>query len=115
MKKAERIGWIDTLRAFAVFAIVLGHTLRNATAVYPWLYSFHVPLCVLTSGIVFHVGQKEFRNFLKVKIQTLMIPYYCFATVSIVIYAFLGSKMEKTVGGGVRRLSFAERNRYALC
>lgn len=100
MKKAERIGWIDTLRAFAVFAIVLGHTLRNATAVYPWLYSFHVPLCVLTSGIVFHVGQKEFRNFLKVKIQTLMIPYYCFATVSIVIYAFLGSKMEKTVGGG---------------
>ena len=39
MKKAERIGWIDTLRAFAVFAIVLGHTLRNATVVYPWLYS----------------------------------------------------------------------------
>jgi fucose 4-O-acetylase-like acetyltransferase len=74
-----------------------------------------VPLCVLTSGIVFHVGQKEFRNFLKVKIQTLMIPYYSFATVSIVIYALLGSKMEKTVGGGVRRLSFAERNRYALC
>ncbi|MGI6669992.1 MAG: acyltransferase family protein [Christensenellales bacterium] len=100
MKKAERIGWIDTLRAFAVFAIVLGHTLRNATVVYPWLYSFHVPLCVLTSGIVFHVGQKEFRNFLKVKIQTLMIPYYSFATVSIVIYALLGSKMEKTVGGG---------------
>ena len=100
MKKAERIGWIDTLRAFAVFAIVLGHTLRNATVVYPWLYSFHVPLCVLTSGIVFHVGQKEFKDLLKVKIQTLMIPYYCFATVSIVIYALLGSKMEKTVGGG---------------
>lgn len=115
MKKAERIGWIDTLRAFAVFAIVLGHTLRNATVVYPWLYSFHVPLCVLTSGIVFHVGQKEFKDFLKVKIQTLMIPYYCFATVSIVIYALLGSKMEKTVGGGVQRFSFAERNRYALC
>ena len=28
-----------------------------------------------------------------------MIPYYCFALVSIVIYAMLGSKMEKTVGG----------------
>ena len=58
MKQAERIGYIDTLRAFAVFAIVLGHTLRNATVVYPWLYSFHVPLCVLTSGIVFYIGQK---------------------------------------------------------
>jgi len=33
MKQAERIGWIDTLRAFAMFAIVLGHTLRDATVV----------------------------------------------------------------------------------
>lgn len=88
------------LRTFAVFAIVLGHTLRNATVVYPWLYSFHVPLCVLTSGIVFHVGQKRFGTFLKEKFRTLMIPYYCFALISIVIYAILGSKMEKTVRGG---------------
>ena len=43
-----------------------------------------------------------------------MIPYYCFALVSIVIYAMLGSEMKKTVGGG-RRIPFAERNRYALC
>lgn len=114
MKQAERIGWIDTLRAFAVFAIVLGHTLRNATVVYPWLYSFHVPLCVLTSGIVFHIGQKKFGTFLREKFRALMIPYYCFALVSIVIYAMLGSKMEKTVGG-VRRISGSERNRYALC
>ena len=100
MKQAERIGWIDTLRAFAVFAIVLGHTLRNATVVYPWLYSFHVPLCVLTSGVVFHVGQKKFDTFLKEKFRALMIPYYCFALISIALYAILGSKMEKTVGGG---------------
>lgn len=100
MKQAERIGWIDTLRAFAVFAIVLGHTLRNATVVYPWLYSFHVPLCVLTSGIVFHVGQKKFGTFLKEKIRALMIPYYCFALISIALYAILGSKMEKLSGGG---------------
>ena len=82
-----------------MFAIVLGHTLRNATVVYPWLYSFHVPLCVLTSGIVFHVGQKKFGTFLKEKFRALMIPYYCFALISIVIYAILGSRMEKTVGG----------------
>ena len=100
MKQAERIGWIDTLRAFAVFAIVLGHTLRNATVVYPWLYSFHVPLCVLTSGVVFHVGQKKFDTFLKEKFRALMIPYYCFALISIALYAILGSKIEKTVGGG---------------
>ena len=83
-----------------MFAIVQGHTLRNVTVVYPWLYSFHVPLCVLTSGIVFHVGQKKFGTFLKEKFRALMIPYYCFALISIALYAILGSKMEKTVEGG---------------
>ena len=29
-----------------------------------------------------------------------MIPYYCFALISIALYAILGSKMEKTVEGG---------------
>lgn len=28
-----------------------------------------------------------------------MIPYYCFALISIALYTILGSKMEKTVGG----------------
>lgn len=83
-----------------MFAIVQGHTLRNVTVVYPWLYSFHVPLCVLTSGIVFHVGRKKFGTFLKEKFRALMIPYYCFALISIALYAILGSKMEKTVEGG---------------
>ena len=100
MKQEDRIGWNYTLLAFAVIAIVLGHNLRNSTVVYPWLYSFHVPLCVLTSGIVFHVGQKKFGTFLKEKFRALMIPYYCFALISIALYAILGSKMEKTVGGG---------------
>lgn len=29
-----------------------------------------------------------------------MMPYYCFALISIALYAILGSKMEKTVGEG---------------
>ena len=100
MKQAERIGWIDTLRAFAVFAIVLGHTLRNATVVYPWLYSFHVPLCVLTLALYFMLDRKNVWYISKRKIQSTHDSVYCFALISIALYAILGSKMEKTVGGG---------------
>ena len=96
----SRFDWINVLRAFAVFCIVLGHTLRNATVVYPWLYCFHVPLCVLTSGIVFHHGKRTFANFLKNKFFTLLVPYYFFASISIVLYALLGDMMEKAVEGG---------------
>ena len=94
-----RLDWVDILRAFAVFCVVLGHTLRNATVVYPWLYCFHVPLCVMTSGIVFHHGNRCFTDFIKNKFFTLMVPYYCFAFVSIVLYAFMGDMMEKSVAG----------------
>ena len=101
MKQAERIGWIDTLRAFAVFAIVLGHTLRNATVVYPWLYSFHVPLCVLTSGIVFHVGQKKFGTFLKRKIQSTHDSVLLLLHSSALLFMqYLAAKWKKLSGGG---------------
>lgn len=100
MRGGTRYEWVDILRAFAVICIVLGHTLRNATAVYPWLYSFHVPLCVMTSGIVFHRGRKRFVEFVKNKFLTLMIPYYCFAVISIALYAVLGDMMEASLDGG---------------
>lgn len=96
----HRIYWVDYLRAFSVFCVVLGHTLRNATSVYPWLYCFHVPLCVMVSGIVFRKGAKKTGAFVRNKFAILMVPYYCFGLVSIVLYYFLGSMMETAVGGG---------------
>ena len=100
MSRDNRIVWADLLRGMAVFAIVLGHTLRNATAVYPWLYSFHVPLCVMVSGIVFSRGIKSFGQYLSDKFRRLMIPYYAFALVSILLYEIMGNWMEDAVDGG---------------
>ncbi len=88
------------MRGIAIFAVVLGHTLRNATMVYPWLYCFHVPMCVYISGLVFSRRQICFSQFLKKKITSLMVPYYCFAILSILLYAILGNYMEKSIGGG---------------
>lgn len=100
MSRDNRVVWVDLLRGMAVFAIVLGHTLRNATAVYPWLYCFHVPLCVMVSGIVFSRSIKPFGKYLFDKFMRLMIPYYVFALVSIFLYEIMGSWMEDAVDGG---------------
>ena len=99
MNRTSRIAWIDLARAIAIYAIVLGHTLRGES-IYPWLYKFHVPLCIVISGMCFRIGDKSFGQFLKKKFFSLMVPYYIFATISIVIYQVVGSEVESVIGGG---------------
>ncbi len=99
VENKHRVFWIDALRAFAVFCIVWGHALRNATVIYPWLYCFHVPLCIVTSGIVFHHNEISFWKFIKNKFLSLMVPYFCFAFISIILYAILGNIMEQSIEG----------------
>lgn len=59
-------------------------------------------MCVYISGLVFSRRQICFSQFLKKKITSLMVPYYCFAILSILLYAILGNYMEKSIGGGVQ-------------
>ena len=96
MSEKNRIGWIDAARAVGMIAIVLGHTLRGE-GIYIWLYSFHVPLCVMLSGMVFSPKNAEFGAFVKRKFETRMIPYYFFALVSIAVYAVIGTSVESAV------------------
>ncbi len=99
MQKTERIAYIDIARAIAIIAIVLGHALRGAS-IYPWLYSFNVPLCILITGITFSEEKKQFIHFLKNKFLKLMIPYYAFSIISILIYLMIGERAESSIGGG---------------
>ena len=101
----NRIGWIDTARALMIFFIVLGHTLRGAS-IYNWLYSFHVPMSIMISGMVF-LPKGDFWPFVKKKFIRLMLPYYAVSLVSIAIYAVLGGAAENAVGGG-KTLSIQE-------
>lgn len=92
----QRIGWIDTLRAAAMFLIVLGHCFRAETALENWVYAFHVPLFLLISGMVFS-SEESFGRFVKKRVATLAIPYFCFALISIAIYAVIGDYAEDSV------------------
>ena len=98
MNRRSRIAWIDLARAVGIYAIVLGHTLRGES-IYPWLYKFHVPLCIMISGMCFRVENQTFGQFVKKKFLLLMVPYYTFAVISIAIYQVVGNEVELFVGG----------------
>lgn len=85
VKKANRILWIDELKGFAIILVMCGH------AIFPELlkvelYSFHIPLFFFLSGYVFSTRKYNgFKEFLKSKMRSLLIPLLSF---SIFIFVF---------------------------
>ena len=46
----KRILWIDYAKAFAMFFVIFGHV-NSGNYLTNWIYSFHMPLFFLLSGI----------------------------------------------------------------
>ncbi|MBR2834268.1 MAG: acyltransferase [Coriobacteriales bacterium] len=93
-----RIPWIDVARGAAMIAIVLGHTLLEGD-IHTYLFSFHVPLFFVLSGLVFHVRSGEtFLEFLARKAKALLIPYFFFGLTVWLIFIFLGNVAASRLG-----------------
>lgn len=93
----ERIHWIDILRAIAMIAVVLGHTLRGGS-VQTYLYSFHFALFMFISGLVASERKESYGQFLKHNLQRLVVPYLAFGLISIIIYQLLGKIAAGALG-----------------
>lgn len=79
---------IDIAKAVGIFLVVLGHHPDNLTN---WIYSFHMPLFFLLSGI-FHKKYDCYKSFIKKKVKTLLIPYFIFSIILIFVWYIIGRK-----------------------
>lgn len=78
MQKRERIVWIDQLRAIAFIFVILGHMKMDATPK-SWIYSFHMPLFFMISGLSLNIDKlykTDFKKFFKAQFQRTIIPYF---------------------------------------
>lgn len=82
----ERIEWIDIAKGIGIILMVLGH-LGIPHWLHNWIYSFHMPLFLFLSGLVFKVDGCSFRKLLKKRFLQLMVPYIGFS-----IIVFTGNK-----------------------
>lgn len=88
MKK--RLGYLDIAKALCIILVVVGH-FCPATTNALWekvsraIYSFHMPLFMFASGLLFaHTWKKQpYLSFVSKKFQRLMIPYFCTSIVII--------------------------------
>lgn len=74
MKESSRLHWIDSLKVFSIFLVILGHTkfgFHNA------IFSFHMPLFMIISGFLYK--RTVFRIEIKKVFYCLFIPYIIYS------------------------------------
>ena len=90
--KKERIKYIDVAKAIALFFVVLGHLADYNSPFFNWIFSFHMPLFFIISGMSIKIDKyNSIIGFIKRKIKTLLLPYFLFSLLGIIISFFVSN------------------------
>lgn len=78
MNNRSRNEKIDILKGIGITLVILGHISLTPASLKIWLYSFHMPLFFISSGITFSIEKySNYRSFLRAKVKSIVIPYFC--------------------------------------
>ena len=81
MQQKQRDLSLDIFRGLGIFFVILGHIHQTPLLIRLWICTFHMPLFFICSGMLYSIEKYNgFLPFLKKKIQTLVIPYFCLIT-----------------------------------
>lgn len=82
----QRIRWIDVTRGIGVILVVLGHLSKVYEGIGQWIYSFHMPLFFVISGILFYKTNeknKSLKRFIVGRLKGLAFPYVTISVLNI--------------------------------
>ena len=86
--KGKRITYIDIAKALALFFVVLGHLPIKQPA-FNFIFSFHMPLFFILSGMTLNIYKYNFIDFIKKKAKQIIIPYIIFSIIGVIICYFI--------------------------
>ena len=98
MNAIKRLEYIDFLKAVGILAVIWGHIYTKNDTIYQFVYSFHVPLFFVLSGVFFNPNQ-TLKEFLAKRINKLIIPYLFFYLITYFYWVFIERELRAGVGG----------------
>lgn len=89
----NRVDWIDSLRGYVMFLVVLGHNDNLPEIITTWIYSFHVPCFFIISGFFLNKWFYERAFFPKLisLSKKLLVPYLLYG---FILTCFLALKED---------------------
>jgi len=86
----ERVVWVDYVKAFCIFFVVLGHS-HVSHPIKIFIYAFHIPTFFFISGLFFSFDNyPTYFSFLKKRITQLLLPYLFFNIITYLFWLFIG-------------------------
>ena len=79
---------IDAVKGLGIILVVMGHAYGIPHELYSIIYSFHMPLFFIISGLVYNEKKNSeihFFDFLKKKAKSYLLPYYLYSAINLVI------------------------------
>lgn len=93
--KKERLTYLDVVKGIGILLVVIGHVYAFNRQIVDrffviWLYSFHMPLFFIISGmLIAYKDEKDIWKFVKKRIKGILIPYVFFSIFSIIVFAIV--------------------------
>lgn len=87
MTSTDRLTYLDYAKGISIVLVVWGHVLADNSPIKIWIYSFHLPLFFLVTGMLMAyrqkwAGKRLFDNF-TAKAGQLLYPYLTFSILAI--------------------------------
>lgn len=93
-----RLEWIDIAKCLAIILVVLGHA-TGASIVGKYIYSFHMPLFFIISGMCFTNGKYKIKNLVKKRFKQLFLPAIWLTFISVIIIKLANHPYELSALG----------------
>lgn len=68
-----RLRYLDIAKGIGIICVIIGHTVEHGSFLFNVIFSFHMPLFFIVSGILFRKNEKS--QFVKKKFRSLIVPY----------------------------------------
>lgn len=102
--------WVDQVRGFAIYLVVLGHCIQYAShdgynyadnMIFQLIYSFHMPLFMLISGYLFwySLSKYSFGEGILAKLKGIMIPCMIWGLVTYILDVVLNGWSPVSIYG----------------
>lgn len=82
---------IDILKGVGIFLVVLGHATFVNDKIITYIFSFHMPLFFIVSGLLMglkHESETATGVFIRKKLRSMVVPYLCFSICYTIIDGF---------------------------
>ncbi|WP_302966926.1 acyltransferase family protein [Intestinibacter bartlettii] len=89
MENTKRLDYLDYAKGFGIILVILGHIYDTLNPIKIWLYSFHMPLFFIISGLLIrytNINGRDMKKIIVSKFKSLMVPYIFFELVAIFVW-----------------------------